>query len=234
MSLKIGRTSNRRKVLEVIVWLACLLIIVSSVLSLRDRIQSNTAFETAKEDLIEELEYNYYAMVQSEVLYWRPFYNRISSDQGYPPYTISKWDFKKEFGLGFNYTSFSVYTPKNATWQAFKTAGYVNRLDFNTVKYIEEYYREQAVFNKRMEDFIKVPYELARNNKNTAVLNDYHKTAGSFYHNIFLINISKNNHLFLIESALENLGEDLNQDMKALRELYTESANAEVSKEDSN
>jgi len=231
---KAENKSNQKKILEIVVWISCLIIIASSVLNIRDRINDNNSFEAAKEDLIKELEFNYYAMVQSELLYGRPFYNRISSDQGYPPYTISKWEFKKEFGLGFNYTSFRVYTPKNTTWQAFKTAGFVSKLDFNTIKYIEEYYTEQAEYHERMENFIKIPYELARNSKNAAVLNDYHKTAGSFYHNIFLINISKNNHLFLIESALENLGKDLNSDMIELREMYTESANAEVSKEDTN
>ncbi|NER17044.1 hypothetical protein [Spongiivirga citrea] len=230
MKRKTASHPNHKKVLEIVVWITCLMIIVWAFLDFRDQFKENNAFEAAKKELIEELEYNYYAMVQGELLYWRPFYNRISSDQGYPPYSISKRGFNKEFGLGFNYTSFRVYTPKNATWNAFKTAGFVNQLDFNTIKYIEEYYTEQEIFNKRMEDFIKVPYELARNNKNPAVLNEYHKTAGSFYHNIFLINISKNNHLFLIESALENLGEDLNKNMTELRELYTESANAEVSK----
>ncbi len=234
MKRKKASQHSHKKALEIVIWIACLLVIVWTFLDFRDQLKEHNAFEAAKKELIKELEFNYYTMVQGELNYWRPFYKSISSEQGYPPYTISKWEFKKEFGLGFNYTRFQVHTPKNDTWQTFKTRGFAEKLDFSTVKYLEEYYTEQAVYKKRIEDFIKVPYELARNNKNPAVLNEYHKTAGSFYHNIFLINISKNNHLFLIESALENLGQNLSEDMIKFRRLYAESANAEVSNEDIN
>ncbi|MFP2995615.1 hypothetical protein ABN763_06875 [Spongiivirga sp. MCCC 1A20706] len=210
-------------ILYILIIVSCSLYITNSLISYNSYKQEQQDFEYAKKKLVEELKFNHWALVDQELQYWRPYFKHVSDSNGHPIRNVSKEQFLSSPYSGFSYTSFEVHEPLNEAWDTFKKSKHIDQLDYQSIASLDKYYKAQETLKLRMKEFTGVSKSVLYNSDSEETLDYHFQRAGSFYNNLFMINITKNSHIYLIQNALKDLGVEMDDTFKKLNEQYYES-----------
>ncbi len=209
----------RKKVLEVLVWITCLTALAFITRQYRTELKEQETFEILKSKLVDELGYNYRAIVYFELNQWQPIAKIIDSNEDNGALQITKDQFKR-----INKEVYSKFFPlhplQTNAWEALKKTQYINYLDFRSIQRLDDCYN---YFDDR-EQFI-TKYHLNAGKialiKDSIMIDQAYESANFWYKELKTDSYIVSKPLIHIEDILKLLG-DSGEYIKPYREEYFE------------
>lgn len=222
----------RKNILVTLVWISCFMIISIGIQYYWGKYKEQKRIEFIRIELVQEVEANYYLLMQNELNGWRDLVNEVKSYAGNNLLTtMSKEQFSE---LMQSPIRGLLTTPKfskfhNSAWDAAKKTNFTNQASFRVISQLSLCYKQQDEIIRDMNQFIGFRDLVMKNyhTDNTVILDQQYNKLKSWLSDLMFLDAKITLVDYHMENALQYLGEELSLDLKKLKEEYMKSVRSQ-------